>query len=46
MPAATLEMGETMPQKLSAVVAPLSKELESFNRDIDQATKFLLASVP
>ena len=37
------QMVRTMP---SAVVAPLSDELERLNRDLDKTAKFLLASLP
>jgi hypothetical protein len=42
-----LEMGGQMAQTVpSAVVAPLSVELERLNRDLDNTAHFLLASVP
>jgi hypothetical protein len=42
-----LDMGGQMAQRApSAMVAPLSDELERLNRDLDNTAQFLLASVP
>jgi hypothetical protein len=42
-----LEIGGQMAQTVpSAMVAPLSVELERLNRDLDNTAQFLLASVP
>ena len=45
--ASALQMGSQVARAApSAVVAPLSDELNRLNRDLDQAAEFLLASLP
>jgi hypothetical protein len=42
-----LQLGDQMVRTMpSAVVSPLSDELERLNRDLDKTAKFLLASLP
>jgi hypothetical protein len=44
---AALEMGNQMSRTVpSAVIAPLSNELERLGQDLDNTTRFLLASLP
>jgi len=45
--ATALEMSSQLAQTVpSAVVAPLSDELERLNRDLDNTAEFILASLP
>ena len=43
----TLQLGDQMVRSMpSAMVAPLSDELDRLNRDLDRTAQFLLASLP
>lgn len=45
--ASVLQLGDQMVRTMpTAVVAPLSDELERLNRDLDKTAQFLLASLP